>query len=309
MDQTRIRAALRSVAFTLPTPFTHDGERIDTDALEANIEFLDARGASLYVPCGNTGEYYSLTDDERVSVTETTVDAVSDDHAVLAGAGGSTKQTYDLATRYADAGADAVMVMDPSHVYLHETGIAEYYRTIADRSDLPVVIYKRSETVSDDVLAEVVDHENVVGVKYAVNDVAAFAALASSDADVVWLNGIAERFAPSYALEGAGGFTTGIGNFVPEPVLALQDAIEAEDWERAKRIRDWLRPMETLRQDTGANNAISAANNVPVVKHCMELAGLAGGPVREPLVGLTEADQSRARECYERAGNVPQRRL
>jgi 4-hydroxy-tetrahydrodipicolinate synthase len=292
--------SLDDVAFTLSTPFTVDGADVDTDGLATNVDALADAGASLFVPCGNTGEYYSLTDDERVAVTATTVDAAPAGATVVAGAGGSTKEVLALADRYADAGADAVMVMTPSHTYLHERGVVEYYRTIADRSDLPVVLYKRSHLVGDDLLAEVTPHSNVVAVKYAVNDVGAFASAATDD-DVVWINGIAERFAPAYALEGATGFTTGIGNALPEVTIALADAIDASEWSRAKRLRDVLAPLEDLRAEAGSGNDVAAANNVPVVKYCMELAGLTGGPVREPLVELDEPDRQRAREYFERA--------
>jgi 4-hydroxy-tetrahydrodipicolinate synthase len=115
-----------------------------------------------------------------------------------------------------------------------------------------------------------------------------------------WLNGIAERYALPFAVAGADGFTTGIGNFLPGPVLALRDAIAADDRERARDLVALLRPIEELRQEAGADNDIGAANNVPVVKHGMDLAGFEGGTVREPLVELSEGDRERVEECYER---------
>ncbi len=116
--------------------------------------------------------------------------------------------------------------------------------------------------------------------------------------DIVWINGIAERYAPSFSLEGAEGFSTGIGNFVPEQVLALQEALEDGDLHRATEIRDRLRSYEDLRQGTGANNRFGSANNVPAVKYGLDLVGQYGGPVREPLVDLSEVDRERAEECY-----------
>ena len=189
--------------------------------------------------------------------------------------------------------------MTVSLAYLHEAGIREYYEAIADASPLPLVLYKRSHTISDDVLGEVVEHENVVGVKYAVNDIGAFANVAQVDADIVWINGIAERYAPAFALEGAEGFSTGIGNFAPELALDLWRALDKREWDRARKIRDQFQSLEELREEEGSNNDISAANNVPVIKHCMELAGLEGGPVREPIVDLSDEDRRRAREYYE----------
>jgi 4-hydroxy-tetrahydrodipicolinate synthase len=183
---------------------------------------------------------------------------------------------------------------------MHERGVEAYYRRIVEATDLGVVLYKRGPELTHDHLASLASEDNVVAVKYADNDVKAFSAAAASIDGVVWSNGIAERFGPSFALEGAEGYTTGIGNFVPEATLALMDALREEDWERAREIRDLLRPYEDLREEPGADNAIAAANNVPAVKFGMELAGLHGGPVREPLVDLSEADRERAREHYDR---------
>lgn len=298
MQQTDLRESLRNVAFTTATPFTEDGQSVDHDAIRENLATIEQAGGELYVPCGNTGEYYSLTPEERVAVVETTADAV--DGCVVAGAGGSVDDVVQYAESYADVGADGLMVMHPSHPYKHEVGLREYYEAIADRSPLGVVVYKRGTDVPDDVVVDLTEHENVVGVKYADANIKTFSRVVSaSEGDVTWINGIAERFAPAFALEGAEGFTTGIGNFVPEETLALERAIEDRDWERARRIRDVLRPYESLRDEPGANNSLGSAYNIPAVKTGLELAGLTGGPVRPPLVELTDEDRERARHLYE----------
>lgn len=300
MGYESLEADLRGVAFTNPTPFDEDGETVAHDALRRNLEAVVEAGGRLLIPCGNTGEYYSLSHDERVAVVETTVDAVGDAASVVAGVGGSTKTALDLADRYEAAGADGLLVMHPVHTYMHERGVEAYYRRLVEATDLGVVLYKRGPELTHDHLAALSTYDNVVAVKYAVNDVKAFSKAASSISGVVWSNGIAERFAPAFAVEGAEGYTTGIGNFVPGATLALMDALREEDWARAREIRDLLRPYEDLREEPGADSDIPAANNVPAVKFGLELAGLYGGPVREPLVDLSEADRERAREYYDR---------
>lgn len=299
MSHEAIKDSLRDVAFTTVTPFDTDTREVRYEELRENIRALESAGADLFIPNGNTGEYYSLAHDERVDVVEATVDTT--DGTVIAGAGGSTKTVMRLIGEYESAGVDGVMILHPSHTYLHERGVRQYYHDIAASTDLPIVLYKRGPELSDDTIAELSLIENVVGVKYAVNDIDAFSkALNAAEGDMVWVNGIAERFAPTYALEGAEGFTTGIGNFVPGPVLELMDAIENEEWSRARSIRDTLRPYEDLRAESGHNNSFTAANNVPAVKYGMELAGLYGGTTRAPLVELTEEDEKRARNYYER---------
>jgi 4-hydroxy-tetrahydrodipicolinate synthase len=305
MAHEDLKAALRGVAFTTPTPFTGDAQDVACEHLRSHARWLEDAGARGVVPCGNTGEYYSLTDTERTTVVAETVDAREDDATVIAGVGGSLHQARALADAYAEAGADGVMVMDPDHTYVHAEGLYDYYEGIASATDLGVVLYKRSDLLSRDLITRLAEVENVVGLKFAVNDVDAFSAVAGRVGDdLVLTTGIAERFAPAFALEGAEGFTSGIGGFAPGASLALMDALRAEDWARARRIRDRIRPYEDLREEPGANNAHPAANNVPAVKYGLELAGHYGGPVRPPLVGLAEEDRRRAEEYYHELADI-----
>lgn len=294
-----LKQSLRDVAFTTATPFTDDGTAVDHDALAANLGYLSDAGGRLFIPCGNTGEYYALDDGERAAVVETHAETLPVDATVVGGLGGSIPEATALADAYESAGADALMVMHPDHTYAHDRGLVEYYRAIVDATDLGVVIYKRGPGVPRSVIADLVPREGVVGVKFAVNDIKEFSqSVADCGDDAVWLNGVAERYAPGFAVEGAAGFTTGVGNFLPEVSLELHDAIEAGDWERARDLRELLRPLEDLREETGGGS-LAAANNVPLVKRGLELAGLHGGPVRPPLVELSDDDRERVDERYE----------
>jgi len=297
-----VREALRGVAVTTPAPFTEDAVEVAHGRLADNVATLSDRGIDLFVPNGNTGEYYSLGHDERVAVVETVVEAAAPDDTVIAGAGGSTKTALDLLGAYEAAGADAAMVMYPSHTYVHVDGLVDYYERLADGTDLPLVLYKRGPEVDRGVLDAVSRLDGYVACKWATGEVEPFAAsVVHAEGELVWLVGVAERFAPAYTLEGAEGLTYGIGNFLPERSLALYDALAAGDWGRAREIRDELRPLEELRDEPGVGNHVDAGNNVPVVKHCMDRApGLYGGPVREPLVSLRGADAARADELYDR---------
>lgn len=296
MTYDALRENLRTVAFTTATPFSDDGDRVRHDAIEENARSLYEAGARVFIPCGNTGEYYSLSSAERTEVVRSTVDVLPDDATVVGGAGGSTKNAIALLEAYEAAGADAAMIMYPRHTYLHERGVIEYYRTLASATDLGLVVYKRGPLLTETALERIGSLESVVAVKYAVNDVKTFSRLVENiPEDVVWLNGVAERFAPAYALEGADGFTTGIGNFIPDPVLALSDALSEADWERARRIRRLLRPLEDLREENAGSAPFASAKNVPVVKSGLDHRGLYGGPVREPLVGLSEEDEDRVK--------------
>lgn len=305
MEHGILRNDLETVAFTTATPFSEDGDEVLYREVKANASYLEEAGANVLVPCGNTGEYYSLSEAERVGVVEATVEAVSDDVRVVAGAGGSTKDAKQLIQQYEAAGADAAMIMQPHHTYVHRQGLLRYYRELASSTDLGIVIYCRGHEVPTDVLATLSTVENVVAIKYAINDIGGFSeAVSLADGDVTWLNGIAERFAPAFTVAGADGFTTGIGGFAPRPVLALAEALDDGDWERARRLQELFRPFENLRSESGPDNDAPAANSVPAVKYGLELAGQYGGPVREPLVELDDVTKDRAREQYEQISST-----
>lgn len=300
MTYERLKDHLRGVSFTTTAPFSEDGEDVLYDEAARNTEAVLDAGGQTFIPVGNTGEYYSLTDEERRGLVETTVDVAGDDAAVVAGVAGSTKEVIAQIRAYEDVGVDGVMVHDPDHTYIHREGVRRYYRRIAAATDLGVVLYKRGPEPSLPVISDLSTVDNVVGLKYAVNDVSAFSkAVRAVPGDIVFSTGIAERFAPAFALEGAEGFTTGIGSFAPEVPLALQAALEREDWERALAIRDLARPYEDFREEAGVENDLSAANNVPAIKFGLESAGLYGGPVREPLVELTPEQEERLAEYYD----------
>jgi 4-hydroxy-tetrahydrodipicolinate synthase len=299
MTHETTKAGLRAVATGILTPFDDD-LAVDHAALAANARAIADAGIGTVLACANVSEYHSLSHEERVAVTETSVEALPTDVTVLAGAGGSTKTTIDLASAYAALGVDAIMVMPPMHTYKHERGLLSYYRQIGDAVEVPLVPYLRGFDPSVEFVADLTRLESVSGVKWTIPDVPKFARSVRAGADdVVWMTGVGERYAIPVHMEGAEGQSSGIGNFEPVVGLALDEALDAGDLERAREIRDAALPFMAFREEAGEDNAIPNANSVPALKAGLEFAGLTGGPVREPLVDLSDAEYERARTLYD----------
>ncbi|MWV65580.1 dihydrodipicolinate synthase family protein [Halorubrum sp. JWXQ-INN 858] len=295
-----IRDRLRGVAVGLLTPFDDDLGIVHDDLAE-NATALYERGARTYLATANISEYHSLSQQERVDVARTAVEALPADACVLAGVGGSTADARDLVREYAAIGVDAMMVMPPDHTYLHERGLLEYYRKLGDASDRPLVPYVRGFDPSVSYLEALTELDDVVGVKYALTDTVKLGqGVAAGADDVVWVNGLAEPYAPAYWAEGAEGFSAGVSNFRPEVGLALFDALSEGEWERARALREACMPFQTLRGGTGHGNELPGAVSVPVVKAGLEFAGLNGGSVREPIRPLPAEIRQEARRRYER---------
>ncbi|WP_435812345.1 dihydrodipicolinate synthase family protein [Streptomyces smyrnaeus] len=289
MDHEAQRAALADVVAIPVTPFTEDGT-VDERAHRALLRRLVDSGIRSLTPNGNTGEFYALTPAERRAVTELTVEVAADRAAVLAGVGHDVPTAVAAARHAREVGAGMVMVHQPAHPYVSESGWVDYHRAIAQEvPELGVVPYVRDPRLSGARLAELGDScPNVIGVKYAVPDAVRFAAFAR-DAGLerfVWVAGLAEPYAPPYFAMGATGFTSGLVNVAPALSLTLLEALRCGDYRAAMKGWEHIRRFEELRAAHGA------ANNVTVVKEALASLGLCRRDVRPPSKMLPEAERA-----------------
>jgi dihydrodipicolinate synthase/N-acetylneuraminate lyase len=126
----------------LITPFTGDGEAIDTRALAAIVDRLVAAGVAGLVPGGSTGEFTTLTRAERRQLVEATVEAARDRVPVVAGTGAlSTQETVALSRHAERAGAAAVMVVPPFYDALSWRELLAHYTAVAEAIGIPIMYY------------------------------------------------------------------------------------------------------------------------------------------------------------------------
>ncbi|MHC0431304.1 dihydrodipicolinate synthase family protein [Streptomyces sp. O3] len=279
------RAALADVVAIPVTPYTEDGA-IDQDAHRVLVRRLIDGGVRTLTPNGNTGEFYTLTPDERRAVVELTADEAGGEAVILGGVGHDVPTAVEAALHAQRYGATMVMVHQPVHPYVSQHGWLDYHRAIADAVPaVGVVPYVRNPQLSGERLAELGEAcPNVIGAKYAVPDAARFAAF-SRDAGLdrfVWVAGLAELYAPSYFAGGATGFTSGLVNVAPGLSLGMLDALRAGDYPAAMKVWERIRRLEDLRA------ADSSANNVSVVKEALYALGLCRREVRSPATPLPE---------------------
>jgi 4-hydroxy-tetrahydrodipicolinate synthase len=283
-----VRDYLRDVCLTTTSPFRQDDiTQLHEGGIHRNLDYVAEQGIRTVVPCGNTGEFHSLTLEECAIVTRETVTAVGSDCCVISGIGYTVTTAIAMARKAAEAGADGVMIVQPNFTFESPAGLKNYYMQILDALPLPAIIYKRNTALPDTILVELVQHKQVAGVKYAVNDINAFRNIVLSvgkNCPVVWICGTAERWAPFFFQAGAEGFSSGMGNFAPGKSLAMRDALKSGQHDRAMEIREMFVAFESLRA------LHQAANNVPAVKYAMDKATLYGGPVRPPISDLTPED-------------------
>jgi len=283
------------------TPFGSDLS-IDFDALGRNLDFLLAAGIKVITPCGNTGEFSSLTVDECLEILSFASARVKGKVTLIAGIGYATGTAMRLAQHAQAAGYDGVMVHHPSHPFLSDKGYLAYVRGIAEQVDIPVIPYVRSARISNESLYELARLPNVVAMKYALNDLQRFgdlAAHASSDVEITWVCGTAEAWAPFFFAAGATGFTSGLVNVAPQLSFKLLSALRSGDRKETLQLWKAIKPFEDLR----ARN--ESENNVSVVKEAMHQLGLGSRHVRPPITELTTQDRNRVRQILTAWGLSP----
>jgi len=161
----------------ITTPFYPDGN-LYFKKLEANVERYSKTPVAGLVALGSTGEAIFLSDQERRDVLKSTREAAAPNKVLIAGTGiESAVETLRLTEYAAELGYDVAMVRTP-HYYkkqMQPANILAFYRTVADRSPLPVIIYNFPQATGYDIpvesVIELAEHPNLIGMKESSGDV------------------------------------------------------------------------------------------------------------------------------------------
>jgi 4-hydroxy-2-oxoglutarate aldolase len=171
-QSTKINSMLLEGIFApITTPFYPD-ERIYFKKLEFNVSRLSLTALAGLVVLGSTGEAVALDDAETREVLRIAAQSAHEEKVLIAGIGReSVKATVDLAEYAAAAGYDAVLVRNPCYYrpQLTHAALLHYFRTVADRSPLPVILYSipkfTQAEIPLEVVAELAQHANIIGLK------------------------------------------------------------------------------------------------------------------------------------------------
>src|ERR1700757_3124424 len=161
----------------ITTPFYPEG-KVYFKKLEANVERYSRTPMAGIVVLGSTGEAILLSDEERREVLKVARRAAANHKGLIAGTGiESAVETLRLTEYAAELGYDIAMVRTP-HYYksqMRPVNMLAFYRTVADRSPLPIIIYNFPQATGYDMPAELViqlaEHPNLIGIKESSGDV------------------------------------------------------------------------------------------------------------------------------------------
>ena len=286
---------LDGVLFFPVTPFTPSGD-VDYTLLAEHLDKGVAAGpGGVFIACG-TGEFHALGLDEFSKIVATAVEVVAGRVPVFAGAGGSLVQAKEFARSAEAAGADGILLLPPYLVTMPPAGLVEYTRTVAAATDLPLIVYNRGSAVYNEAAAvEVAQLPTVIGFKDGTGDLDNVArivmavkdALAPSGKNFLFFNGLptAEITQQAYRAIGVTLYSSATFAFAPEIALAFYNALESGNDQLAEALlRKFFHPLVRLRNQV-------PGYAVSMVKFGVTMEGLDAGPVRAPLVPLTQAHQ------------------
>ncbi|MFE0177856.1 4-hydroxy-tetrahydrodipicolinate synthase [Streptomyces sp. NPDC059002] len=276
------------------TPFTEAGA-LDLDGAQRLADHLVAEGCEGLVLSGTTGESPTTSDAEKSALVRAVADAVGDRARIVAGVGSNdTRHTAELARAAEKAGAHGLLVVTPYYSKPPQDAVAAHFRTVADASGLPVLLYdipgRTGTRIEPDTILRLADHPRIVGVKDCAYDILGSQKVISRT-ELAYYAGCDEYNLALYAVGGAGHIST-VANAIPRRLRAVLDAFDAGDTAGARGGQLAATPLIELMMASGLPGAVTA-------KALLGTLGLPSGPVRAPLLPAAREATDGLRAAYE----------
>jgi 4-hydroxy-2-oxoglutarate aldolase len=290
---------LKGVFGPVVTTFSPKTGELDLPSFGANIRAHLAAGLHGIVVTGSTGEAALLDAAERVALVDAARHEVPSDKSLIVGTGAESTRTCIRQTRdAAERGADAVLVVAPLYYGPAMTvqALRQHYQRVADASPVPVLLYNIPKymhfSLAPSLVGELAEHENIIGIKDSSGNQDLLSAyLKVQSPTFAVLTGNAQIFHDALA-QGAHGGILAVALFAAALSLDAFEASESGDASAAAAAHARMSPL-------GAK--IVAELGVSGVKAAMDHVGLAGGPVRSPLLPLDDAQRGSVAELLRSA--------
>ena len=263
-------------ATALITPF-RDGE-IDFAALGSIIDFQIESGIDALVIAGTTGEASTLTESERYTLYEFAKIHTGGRVPLIFGTGtNDTKTAIKYTKRARELGADAVLVVTPYYNKGTADGIVSHYKSIAESSDLPIILYnvpsRTGVNLSIDAVRELSEHENITALKEASDSTDRLVELSSLTDSLTLYSGNDTGTHVTLSLGGAGVISVA-SNVAPKSVLKITQSFTRGDPSTALAAQKALLPL---------CRAIFLETNPSPIKYLMSKRGFCTPEMRLPL--------------------------
>jgi len=285
------------VLTAMVTPFDQNGE-IDFNATKTLVEHLITNGTDGLVVAGTTGESPTLTTEEKIELFKCVVEAAAGRVHVIAGTGSNNTQASISLTKLAEeTGVDGIMLVAPYYNKPSQEGLYQHFKTIAESTSLPVMLYnipgRSIVNISVETVVRLSEIPNVVSIKEASGNLDAMAEIISkTPSDFTLYSGDDGLTIPVLAIGGAGVISVAshiIGNDMQEMINAFKNG----DVQKAAATHRNLLPIM---------RALFIAPSPSPVKAALNLNGIQVGGVRLPMVPLSNKEQSALEKVLQASG-------
>ena len=267
------------------TPFSEGGKNIDAPALQRFVDWQIAEGVPGLVPLGSTGEFLSITNDERAQVVETVVNQSAGRVPVVIGTADERTENAIAFSQDAERmGADGVMIVPPYYSSPTDDELFVHYKRIAEAIAIPVMIYNNPNTANVDLrptlVARMTEVDNILYIKESSGDI-------SRVREIIHLtDGAMTVFAGYHPWEsirlGARGYVSVFGNIAPR--------MSADLYKLASNDKTAIEARDLYHRVIPLMDAISGDLYVSATKAALRLIGMSTGDPRPPRLPLPDVN-------------------
>ncbi len=293
-----IHPDLHGIVPALVTPFRAGDERIDYNAWQRIIELLIAAGVDGIFAAGGQGEFYSLTEEERIVALRFCRQAIAGRVPLYGNVGCvTTRQTVELAVHAHTEGVDHLVVITPYYLKPTAGELVDHFVEVCRAVPIPVLAYNIPERTGIEMTPAMVARiagqcENFLGLKDSsgkLDQLPEFVAIGRDRPFSVFM-GRDHMILPALKL-GCAGAVTACANVAPKAFVDLYRAFRQGNMDEAARLQSLIDP---LRQSFGLHTFPS------VVKEAMNMIGLPAGPCRRPVGPMPEEARGKLAAVLER---------
>ena len=275
------------------TPFTEDN--VDYNSLNKVITYLIDNGSNGLVPCGTTGESPTLSHAEHKKIIEETIKITDKRIPVIAGTGSNnTLEAIEYTNHAEKSGADAALIVTPYYNKPTQSGLYNHFKTIADKTNIPIIIYNiPGRSIVDmtiETMIELSKIKNIIGVKDATNDL--FRPLLTRkkmQKQFCYLSG-EDGTALAYLAQGGHGCISVTANVAPKLCSDMHSAWQDGDISKAQEINLKLSSL---------HNALFIESSPGPVKYAASLLGLCNQSTRLPLTEIKDETKKLVKTCLQ----------
>lgn len=271
----------------LITPFDENGD-VNYSRLREILEFHVINHTDAIIVTGTTGEGSTLSDEEKISVIEFTVDIINSRIPVIAGTGSNdTRHAVEFSKRVEKLGVDGLLVVTPYYNKGNENGIYEHYKAIAEGVKIPVILYnvpsRTGVNLSIPLLKRLAQIENITALKEASGNISYVAEVAREVPELDIYSGNDDMVVPVLSLGGKGVISVS-ANIIPDISHDMTVSFLKGDIKKARELQ--------LKYNDLVNALFLETNPVPV-KEAMNFLGYEVGNCRLPLGAMNESNRAR----------------